>query len=641
MLTARGWWVLLTSAAVTLVGVVAAGGVRPTVAVFGLTVLVWFLLGWLLFAVRLRAAADRLSVEREVRVGGRPVPAIWAASTATVRVTVRLHADTRLPFVWLEDRPPEDLAVEPPPAGGFDLRPDEPAVIEYQVRPDAPGLLRFEGVRVRVADPCGFFYARAFVRGPAEVPVLPPLTDDEGKQRGVKRFNALPPPGVHRLRRPGSGSELLDLRDYRPGDPPKMIAWKPSARRDRLITKEYESDVPVRCVLFLDASNGARVGPPGKAAVVRLAAVAAGVAQAAAASRDLVGLTVFSEAGTAVTKPARTRVHAVRMLRTLGEAAAALPDPGHTDPDLLARYAEPVACDLYPDLLAADLNGRPFGLFWRPIGDSRLMWLVLGLAAAPFVAVLWPSALNGLARFAGGLAPAGRGWILFIMLLWLPWGTAGLIWLVHGVKGVLPPRRGRTLRRKQLAALFAGRDGTGPAAVERWLRDDAAFADRATAFLVEHRVRLPLVLYDRAGDYRFRSEGKVPVLASAMVQAVVGARDNELYVVLADLAELADRLDPLVAAVKLARAKHHQVIVLVHWPAEVPPPAPDEKPDRRPVKLADVVRAAVVGRYHRGFAAGRAALTRAGALVVRVGDDDPIRVVLDRLDRLRGVRVRR
>jgi uncharacterized protein (DUF58 family) len=39
-----------------------------------------------------------------------------------------------------------------------------------------------------------------------------------------------------------------------------MIAWKPSARRDRLITKEYESDVPVRCVLFLDASNGARVG---------------------------------------------------------------------------------------------------------------------------------------------------------------------------------------------------------------------------------------------------------------------------------------------------------------------------------------------------------------------------------------------
>ena len=127
----------------------------------------------------------------------------------------------------------------------------------------SPGVLRFEGVKVRVADLHGFFYRRVFLRDPVEFLVLPPLTDDEGRQRATKRFNTLPPPGIHRLRRPGSGSELLDLRDYRPGDPPKMIAWKASARRDRLITKEYESDVPVRCVLFLDTSDGVRLGPPG------------------------------------------------------------------------------------------------------------------------------------------------------------------------------------------------------------------------------------------------------------------------------------------------------------------------------------------------------------------------------------------
>ena len=98
---------------------------------------------------------------------------------------------------------------------------------------------------------------------PVEYPVLPPLRDDEGKQRGEKRFNTLPPPGIHRLRRAGGGSELLDLRDYQPGDPPKMIAWKVSARRDKLITKEFENDVPVRCVLFLDTSEGVRLGPPG------------------------------------------------------------------------------------------------------------------------------------------------------------------------------------------------------------------------------------------------------------------------------------------------------------------------------------------------------------------------------------------
>ena len=114
----------------------------------------------------------------------------------------------------------------------------------------------------RWCGPCGFFYRRVFVRVPTEYLVLPTLADAEGGQRATKRLNSLPPPGIHRLRRPGGGSELLNLREYRPGDPPKMIAWKASARRDFLITKELENDVPVRCVLFLDTSEAVRLGPP-------------------------------------------------------------------------------------------------------------------------------------------------------------------------------------------------------------------------------------------------------------------------------------------------------------------------------------------------------------------------------------------
>jgi uncharacterized protein (DUF58 family) len=640
VLTARGWWVLLVGLAVSAVGLVAAGSVPPLVATLGLSVVGWLLVGWATFAWQVRDAAGRLNFDRQLLVGDRPVPAVWAGLPVTVRVTVRHTGSARLPFVWLEDRPPTDLSPAPAAADGFDLRPDEPAVIEYPIRPAAPGVLRFEGVRVRVADPCGFFYLRAFLRQPVEVPVLPPLTDDEGKHRGTKKFNTLPPPGVHRLQRPGSGGDLLDLRDYRPGDPPKMIAWKPSARRDRLITKEFESDVPVRCVLFVDASNGARVGPPGKAPVVRLATVAAGVAQAAAANRDIVGLTVFTESVTAVISPARTRVHTTRLLIALGQTAAGLPDPGQTDPELLVRYADPVARDLYPDLMTADVNGRPFGMYWRAVSDTRLLWLVLGLYALPVALFFYPPLLNGLARFAADVAPTGRGWIVLLILLMLPWQLATLIWLVHGVMGFLPSRRKRIGRRKQLAALFAGLDGAGPAAVERWLRDDAAFADRAARFLQDHRVRLPLVLYDPAGRYRFRSTLKVSVLATALVRAVGLARDNELYVILADLAELPDQLAPLVSAVKLARARHHQVLVLVHWPADIPADPAGEWTGGR-VKLADMLRSVLVGRFHKGFAELRTTLTRAGASVVRLGADDPIPVVLDRLDRLRGVRVRR
>ena len=75
--------------------------------------------------------------------------------------------------------------------------------IEYELTPRGPGVLRFEGVELRVTDLAGFFYHRLFLRAPADVLVLPPLVDDAGKQRADKRFNTLPPPGVHRLRRPG------------------------------------------------------------------------------------------------------------------------------------------------------------------------------------------------------------------------------------------------------------------------------------------------------------------------------------------------------------------------------------------------------------------------------------------------------
>ena len=266
-------------------------------ALIGVTLLAWFVYEWAAFHTRSNAAISRLRVTRHVLQGGREVPMVWAGIAFEVRVDDREpQPQSGFRSLVLEDRPAvateavsgSDRLFASIPAGGQ-------VEIVYTLKAPSPGVLRFEGVRVRVADLHGFFYRRLFLRDPIEFLVLPPLADDEGRQRATKRFNTLPPPGIHRLRRPGSGSELLDLRDYRAGDPPKMIAWKASARRDRLITKEFENDVPVRCVLFLDTSEGVRLGPPGNTLLTRMAGVAAAVAQASAANRDLVGLTTFDE----------------------------------------------------------------------------------------------------------------------------------------------------------------------------------------------------------------------------------------------------------------------------------------------------------------------------------------------------------
>ena len=639
MLTPRGWWFLVAAAAVAGVGTATAYW-SATVPLVGLTALAWFLASWAAFAVRHRAAAGRFTVTRELSQGGRVVPAAWAGSAVHVRVTVTLAGGYPLPLAAVRDRPPGDLPISAgDPERWGPITPGEPITVEYELLPAAAGVLRFEGVQIRLADPAGFFYRRLFVRGPAEVLVLPPLTDDEGRKRGSKKFNTLPPPGVHRLHRPGGGSELLDLREYRPGDPLKTIAWKPSARRDRLITKEFESDVPVRCVLFLDATDGVQAGPPGGTIVAKLAGVAAGVAQAAAASRDLTGLSVFDDAGADYIAPHRTPAHLIRVLRTIAAAAGRPPVGTVTDPNRLARHAIPVAAELYPDLLDRDTNSRPPGLYWLPVSDTWFVWLIGVLLLLPGL-MAFRTVADAVARAAAAVSAPGKGWQAMIAFLVLPAVSAICLWIGHGIRGMFAPRSVRIGRRKRLAALYAYLDGAGPAGIERHLNDDRAFAARTDQFLTAHRAAPPADLYAPGRD-EARDSAKVPVLADAITRAVSRAHDNELYVVLADLVPEGDDVAPLVAAARMARSRHHQVMVLVPWPADIPPPDRPRNGRRAGgLSLETVVRTALVRRHHRKYADLKAALAKSGVRVVRVGDGDPVRLVLDRLDRLRGTRVR-
>jgi uncharacterized protein (DUF58 family) len=47
-------------------------------------------------------------------------------------------------------------------------------------------------------------------------------------------------------------AEIHGLRDYRPGDPPRRIHWKATARRNRLTVREYEDAAPPRLLLVVD-----------------------------------------------------------------------------------------------------------------------------------------------------------------------------------------------------------------------------------------------------------------------------------------------------------------------------------------------------------------------------------------------------
>jgi uncharacterized protein (DUF58 family) len=686
MLTARGWWFLVVVAFLILIGVsFPSTSVVP--ALLGLTLLGWFAVEWVLFHLGVNATVSRLRVSRRIVQGGRDVPMVWAGLSFEVRLTAHSDGPVGVPFVVLEDRLPviaEKSDGENEIAAALD--PGEATRIRYTLKAPVPGVLRFEGVRVRLADLHGFFYHRRFLREPTEFLVLPPLSDDEGHQRATKRFNTLPPPGLHRLRRPGSGGDLLELRDYRPGDPPKMIAWKPSARRDRLITKEFESDVPVRCVLFLDTSEGMRLGPPGGTPLIRMTAVASAVSQAAAGNRDLVGLYVFDTESAKGSNPARTKLHMINVMRQLAEVASLQPGTTGVTVDELTRRAYPLAHELYPELMAKKVNSMPLGRLWRPLLDRKYGWLVmLMILAGPVLAVaafkipipdllaefFWwmRKVLNAAADLTPRRFPLLLKipiFLLFFTLFIFPLSTLGLIyWLFHGISGYFGLKAYDLTRRKRLAALFAVQDGSGAAGTERLIQEDEAYAARVGRFFREHQLRCPVPLYDDQGRYRYRGEAKARVLADAVLRSVSRARDNELYVLLADLLDLGDELAPLLKAARVARARHHHVLVIVPWPGDVPPPEDEPEKGRRrrkaePVsstwtrpgprprpraeprrEVLTVVQASLARQYHESYRKLRRALGKVGATVVRVNEGDPVQLVLDRLDRLRGMRSRR
>jgi uncharacterized protein (DUF58 family) len=562
-----------------------------------------------------------------------------------------------LPFAAVADRVPfaAVLAEGEPQASGRLAR-GRPLLLRYRIRPPAPGRVRFEGLRLRLADLQGLFYFETFVPAAVEYRILPVLADAGGRPATHKRHNLLPPPGIHRLRRPGSGSELLDLRDYMPGDPPKTIAWKVSARRDRLVTKEFESEVPVRSTLFVDTSNSVRVGARGCNALARLVEIAAAVTQANTGKRDLTGLCLFDEEHVQIIRPARTPRHLVEVLHGLADTAGLVPTTGQADVRDLVPLAHAFAEEVYPQLLRADVNNSPFWLRWfgtRPPWSARRPGLAdrahAGLLSWAWAYGLWCGIALLLAAVLGGywlLASApGKGELL-IWLVFLAAGTGLLclacMLLFLGWQVLLPRRRRDEVRRKKLAALLSVQHGLAPGGLEALLADDEQMAVHLQRFLALHHVPFRLPFYDGNGRYLFAAPQKVDVLARALTRAVGKGHDNELFVLLADLIELTDRLDPLLPAVRVALARHHQMVLVCPWPPGLPPPGTGDLSEE-PTSAAEggvetVLRHATVARFHRSFAELRRTFGRLGVPVICGADDESVRLILDRMDRLRLVR---
>jgi uncharacterized protein (DUF58 family) len=130
-------------------------------------------------------------------------------------------------------------------------------------------------------------------------------------------------------RLPGAGFELLQLREYSPGDALSRIDWKATARRGGLISREYSEAQHLELILVIDAGRASRVRAGALDRLGLYANVAARLAEHAVSVEDRVGLLVYADRTLAACLPDRG-TRAVTRLRHALETLES--DRGESDP---------------------------------------------------------------------------------------------------------------------------------------------------------------------------------------------------------------------------------------------------------------------------------------------------------------------
>ena len=216
-----------------------------------------------------------------------------------VEVVLRNRAPIDLGTVRVELVGPSSML---PPLALVDGVPLPPAIalgarceirLTAEARSPVAGFHCLHGASLELVDRLGVAMVRAWF--PSTLPLrvlprafararLPPLRTAGAPDARV---------GRHALRLRGLGGDLRELRDMRPGDPFRQIAWKATARTGRLMVRELDREARVGHYLVLDVAATMREGPVERSKLHHAVELVAAYTRAALAAGDRVGLVTF------------------------------------------------------------------------------------------------------------------------------------------------------------------------------------------------------------------------------------------------------------------------------------------------------------------------------------------------------------
>lgn len=196
---------------------------------------------------------------RYLRFERYTTPAVQVGEPVNVEVVVWSERRLKRPLVRITDELPRRLVTKDrtpslPIAPSY----DQPIRTRYSFRPMRRGVYRWERLVARGTDALGLVSAeKTYATDPVELTVYPaPLPVHEDIQPLIGWGAS----DLDSGRSQGSGLEPRGVREFTHGDPIRYIHWRSSARRGKLMVKEFETGSGVTVKFILQRQQGTEIG---------------------------------------------------------------------------------------------------------------------------------------------------------------------------------------------------------------------------------------------------------------------------------------------------------------------------------------------------------------------------------------------
>ncbi|NQT20663.1 MAG: DUF58 domain-containing protein [Planctomycetes bacterium] len=205
-------------------------------------------------ALSVYAVIDALLLPRRKSVEVERIVPERLSLGAPTRIVFEVRNRCRRPVkIHLAEDLPEHMNAEPAHCVGM-LASGARGTFEYRLTARKRGRYDLGTVDVRVLPLTGLFYRQFRLRLSTQLEVFPNLVNLKRYELLLRRGLSYEQ-GVARIKQQGQGTEFESMRHHTPGDGMSRVDWKATAKRRRLIVRNYQPERQQSVLVAIDVGR--------------------------------------------------------------------------------------------------------------------------------------------------------------------------------------------------------------------------------------------------------------------------------------------------------------------------------------------------------------------------------------------------